>query len=283
MCIISYFIVNNGNIVTQTEALPSSLEEGTYLIKKCERAQFSYGCHAVYEIINTHGNPDVYQVGDYSLKRYETCGCAENYRLSIYYSYQATELVHTLHVDARFGEYLNTPVHYGSEWNVSNPTLTAFDFMKDVGEMGHRARIQIDDLKRDRFNLERKLEMVKYESNTRLSICRGATSVIIPNDVKILNGNQFEGCDEIKSIIIPNTVAMIVISAFNHLDKLKEVIIHANRVISLVAPAPFLGLFGENKMNTKTQFYVPSIMLNQYKEASCWKDHSDQLFAIEEN
>ena len=60
--------------------------------------------------------------------------------------------------------------------------------------------------------------------NGILVICdENATEVVIPDDVKIIGENAFEGCTSLTSVVIPESVCEIMEGAFRGCRALKSV------------------------------------------------------------
>lgn len=277
----SLFIIDNCGNAWKTEDFSQKHQSGVFIVKQTVERSYSYGNHATYVVISENGIPSRKRFGDYYLKSYSTCGVAEKFCLKVVYDCDSTELTHSLYVDARFLDLADPHPLYAKEWDISNPHHAVLDFMQDISIMGHEARVRIDELKRECYTAQRSKSILEEKRQMLELNCEGATEIVIPEGVELINGDQFDECKIVKRIIIPASVEKIILSAFNHCPHLKDVLLIGDSMKQLLPPFPSGGWRGSNVMNTKAGFYVKDELVEEYKTNTYWNSLlSGRVFAI---
>ena len=107
--------------------------------------------------------------------------------------------------------------------------------------------------------------IIESESNTLIAGCMNST---IPNSVKSIGNNAFQGCSSLTSVEIPNSVTSIGSEAFRYCENLKKLISYAE-VPPVCGSAVFYGV---NKQECTLQ--VPEKSISAYQQADQWKEFS---------
>ena len=107
---------------------------------------------------------------------------------------------------------------------------------------------------------------VTYIRSDLFNKCEKLTSVTIPNSVKSIGRGAFRDCRGLTSIYIGNTVETIDFQAFYNCNSLTSV-----TCLATTPPNIYAETFG-TKTTRNAILYVPSDVVNEYKNANLWKD-----------
>lgn len=103
--------------------------------------------------------------------------------------------------------------------------------------------------------------------------CESVSSVIIPDNVTIINHLVFSNCTGLTSITIPESVTTIDNRAFVLCAGLNSITCEA------ITP-PTLGDYAFNETNN-CPIYVPTASVDTYKAASGWSNYASRIQAIQ--
>ena len=101
--------------------------------------------------------------------------------------------------------------------------------------------------------------------------CRSLKNVDIPSSVTSIGDNTFRSCTSLTSIDLPNSITSIGQYAFAYCHKLTEVTMRGLPPI-VGSPHPFTG-------SNLTVIYVPSNLVDEYRNNSGWSEYSSIIRA----
>ena len=122
------------------------------------------------------------------------------------------------------------------------------------------------------------------------------TSVTIPDSVTIINANAFYNCSILTSVTFPDSVTTIGNSAFAESKRLTNITIpnsvttignsafeNCTSLTSVTVEATTPPTLGDNSFDNTNNcpIYVPSVSLNDYKEAPGWDNYESRIQAIQ--
>jgi hypothetical protein len=103
------------------------------------------------------------------------------------------------------------------------------------------------------------------------------TSVTLPQSLRIIKRNAFDGNSSLVSITIPSGVTTIENLIFGDCHALVSITVEAE-----VPPTLNWGLYsnGDTMMQGGLTIYVPAGSVNAYKAADGWKEYAAKITAI---
>ena len=104
--------------------------------------------------------------------------------------------------------------------------------------------------------------------------CTSLTSVNIPSSVESIMSGVFYGCTGLRSIDIPASVTTIGNDAFHDCSSLASVTVRATT-------PPQLGSYAFFGNASGRKIYVPSEVLNDYKNAEGWRNYADDILPFD--
>ena len=110
--------------------------------------------------------------------------------------------------------------------------------------------------------------------NSAFEGCSSLTNIDIPNSITSISDYTFRNCTSLTSIDFPNSITSIGHSAFAYCTNLTEVTMRGVPPI-VGSPHPFIG-------SNLTAIYVPSNLVDEYKNNSEWSAYSSIIQAHEE-
>lgn len=128
--------------------------------------------------------------------------------------------------------------------------------------------------------------------------CLNLSSIILPEGITTIENGVFTACESLKSISIPNSVTTIVKTAFNRCSGLVSVTIPEGvteiglmafqdcsslESIKVLPKTPPTGGTNMFKNTNNCPIYVSAESIEEYKEASYWKEYADRITAIPNN
>lgn len=99
--------------------------------------------------------------------------------------------------------------------------------------------------------------------------CEGLTSIAFPEEVTKINNNVFYNCKDLYSIEFKGNLDYIGTNCFRGCNNLQKIIIRSNKVAKLSDSSLIDTYFGAFTPSM-AGIYVPSGLIEQYKEATNW-------------
>jgi hypothetical protein len=100
---------------------------------------------------------------------------------------------------------------------------------------------------------------------------KAASSYAVPEGVTRIGESAFAECKSLASISLPESLTAIGDEAFIGCGSLAAISLSASRPPAL-----------HGRLGTSAVIYVPAAAVDAYKEAPEWKEHADQIRAIEQ-
>lgn len=119
-------------------------------------------------------------------------------------------------------------------------------------------------------------QSVKKISKDAFNGCTSITSVIIPEGVEVLENDAFSGCENITKVTIPSTMNSWGQRIFNGCTNLTDVYCYMNNI----APTSS-NMFAKTNVENGT-LYVPQNVVEEYKATSGWNSFGS-IVGLQEN
>ena len=141
----------------------------------------------------------------------------------------------------------------------------------NIGELGSMQGYQIDpDTAKHitTFIIGSSVEVLPFQICNSMPI----KTIVIPNNVQIIEARAFAGCSSLTSVIIGNGVTSIGDYAFFYCSSLKTITCEATT-------PPTLG--SDNYLSSVTAVYVPADSVSAYKSATNWSQYFSVIQPIQ--
>jgi len=142
-------------------------------------------------------------------------------------------------------------------------------------------------------------ESVSYIWGSAFRNCYSLTSINIPANVSSIGASAFRDCRSLTSIVIPANVSSIPSYAFYQCYSLTSISIPANvssigtdaftdcfsilkYVFNRTTPPDLANINAFSNINNIAKIYVPDESIDDYKDATNWKNYADYIYPMSE-
>jgi hypothetical protein len=146
----------------------------------------------------------------------------------------------------------------------SDCSISSIDIPNSVKSIGYNAFRNCKSL----TSINIPSSVTQIQSYT-FSGCDLLTAIDLPNTITSIGGSAFASCPNLEYIYIPNQVTTIGGQVFSGCSKLKAFILESSTMVTLNGSGTFDGC-PEDKV-----LYVPSDLVDTYKDNGDWQKHFD--------